>query len=78
MLYGIREGFEMDGAKPQKQQEKHHRQVPWTDTFVDELKSALLACRVLYASQHVLSIQMHGQLTLYRPLVSYSPYIGCV
>ncbi|KAF4212575.1 hypothetical protein CNMCM8980_000756 [Aspergillus fumigatiaffinis] len=52
MLYGIREGFEMDGAKPQKQQEKHHRQVPWTDTFVDELKSGLLACRVLYAFQH--------------------------
>ncbi|PKX91326.1 oligopeptide transporter [Aspergillus novofumigatus IBT 16806] len=46
MMYGIREGFEMDGAKPQKQQEKHHRQVPWTDTFIDELKSGLLACRV--------------------------------
>ncbi|KAB8068853.1 oligopeptide transporter [Aspergillus leporis] len=46
MAYGIREGFQMDGAKPQTQQEKHHRQVPWTDTFVDELKSGLLACRV--------------------------------
>ncbi|EAW17061.1 oligopeptide transporter [Aspergillus fischeri NRRL 181] len=45
MLYGFREGFQMDGAKPQKQQEKHHRQVPWTDTFIDELKSGLLACR---------------------------------
>ncbi|KAF4151947.1 hypothetical protein CNMCM6069_002802 [Aspergillus lentulus] len=46
MLYGIREGFEMDGAKPQKQREKHHRQVMWSDTFIDELKSGLLACRV--------------------------------
>ncbi|EIT77787.1 H+/oligopeptide symporter [Aspergillus oryzae 100-8] len=36
----------MDEAKPEKQQEKHHRQVPWTDTFIDELKSGLLACRV--------------------------------
>ncbi|THC88284.1 hypothetical protein EYZ11_012273 [Aspergillus tanneri] len=39
-------GFQMDGAKPQKQQERHHRQVYWTDTFIDELKSGLLACRV--------------------------------
>ncbi|GIJ88176.1 hypothetical protein Asppvi_007094 [Aspergillus pseudoviridinutans] len=46
MVYGIREGFQMDEAKPQKQQEKHQRQVPWTDTFIDELKSGLLACRV--------------------------------
>ncbi|GFF32365.1 peptide transporter PTR2 [Aspergillus udagawae] len=46
MVYGIREGFQMDGAKPQKQQEKHQRQVPWTDAFIDELKSGLLACRV--------------------------------
>ncbi|GFF22396.1 peptide transporter PTR2 [Aspergillus udagawae] len=34
MVYGIREGFQMDGAKPQKQHEKHQRQVPWTDTFI--------------------------------------------
>ena len=53
MLYGIREGFQMDGAKPQKQREKHHRQVTWSDTFIDELKSGLLACRVLYAVQRV-------------------------
>ncbi|KAK6811331.1 hypothetical protein RU639_012819 [Aspergillus parasiticus] len=46
MLYSIREGFQMDEAKPEKQQEKHHRQVPWTDTFIEELKSGLLACRV--------------------------------
>ncbi|KAE8365509.1 hypothetical protein BDV27DRAFT_156798 [Aspergillus caelatus] len=46
MVYGIREGFQMDEAKPGKQQEKHHRQVTWTNTFIDELKSGLLACRV--------------------------------
>ncbi|GES61016.1 oligopeptide transporter [Aspergillus terreus] len=46
MVYGICEGFQMDGAKPGTQQEKHQRQVPWTDTFIDELKSGLLACRV--------------------------------
>ncbi|KAE8421077.1 hypothetical protein BDV36DRAFT_305637 [Aspergillus pseudocaelatus] len=46
MVHGIREGFQMDEAKPGKQQEKHHRQVTWTNTFIDELKSGLLACRV--------------------------------
>ncbi|KAE8326137.1 oligopeptide transporter [Aspergillus sergii] len=46
MIYGIREGFQMDEAKPEKQQEKHYRQVPWADTFIGELKSGLLACRV--------------------------------
>ncbi|PIG79386.1 oligopeptide transporter [Aspergillus arachidicola] len=46
MVYDICEGFQMDEARPEKQQEKHHRQVPWTDTFIDELKSGLLACRV--------------------------------
>ncbi|KAE8307479.1 hypothetical protein BDV41DRAFT_582366 [Aspergillus transmontanensis] len=48
MVYDIREGFKMDEAKPEKQQEKHHRQVLWTDTFIDELKSGLLACRVFH------------------------------
>ncbi|KAB8200564.1 oligopeptide transporter [Aspergillus parasiticus] len=51
MVYDIREGFQMDEAKPEKQQEKHHRQVLWTDTFIDELKSGLLACRVFVRPQ---------------------------
>ncbi|KAE8338877.1 hypothetical protein BDV24DRAFT_153154 [Aspergillus arachidicola] len=44
----------MGEAKPEKHQEKHHRQVSWTDTFIDELKSALLACRVLEPPQVLL------------------------
>ncbi|KAE8131230.1 oligopeptide transporter [Aspergillus pseudotamarii] len=37
MVYGIREGFQMDEVKPGKQQEKHHRQVPWTNIFIDDI-----------------------------------------
>lgn len=47
MWYGVKGGFQMDAAKPQRQLEINHRDVPWSDKFVEELKSALLACRVL-------------------------------
>ena len=44
---GIRGGFNMDAARPRAQTEKHNVTVSWTDEFVDELKVALVACRIL-------------------------------
>lgn len=37
----------MDAAKPAEQLRLHDRQVPWTASFVEELKLGLVACRVL-------------------------------
>ncbi|KAJ5168601.1 Oligopeptide transporter [Penicillium canariense] len=48
-LYASRSGFRMDHAKPQYQLEHHARQVPWSESFVDELKQGLKACRMLLA-----------------------------
>ncbi|KAJ6449747.1 MFS peptide transporter [Mycena sanguinolenta] len=42
---GVRGGFRMDAALPASRQGI----VPWDDTFVDELKRGLLACRVFLA-----------------------------
>jgi len=47
--FGIKGGFNMDAAKPSHQLEKHAREVSWTDSFVDELKLGLSACRMLLA-----------------------------
>ncbi|OCL07987.1 hypothetical protein AOQ84DRAFT_398180 [Glonium stellatum] len=44
---GAKGGFRVDAAKPQAQFEKHHKEVPWDDVFIHELKSGLLACRIL-------------------------------
>lgn len=38
----------MDAAKPEEQLFLHGRQVPWTTSFVEELKLGLVACRVLW------------------------------
>ncbi|KAB8237199.1 POT family-domain-containing protein [Aspergillus alliaceus] len=46
LRHGIAGGFQMDAAKPSNQL-NHGRQVPWTDTFIDEIKRSLLTCRVL-------------------------------
>ncbi|KAM7185779.1 oligopeptide transporter [Naviculisporaceae sp. PSN 640] len=40
-------GCKMDAAKPSAQQEKHNRDVPWNDAFIDELKIGYHTCRVL-------------------------------
>ncbi|KAJ5306344.1 Proton-dependent oligopeptide transporter family [Penicillium antarcticum] len=44
---GIIGGFKMDAAKPDAQFQQHGRQVPWTDSFVEDIKRSLLTCRVL-------------------------------
>ncbi|KAJ7718368.1 putative MFS peptide transporter [Mycena maculata] len=46
---GVRGGFKMDAAMPADQALKHQRTVQWDDTFVNELKRGLLACRVFLA-----------------------------
>lgn len=38
----------MDAAKPQSQQQAGRKEVPWDIRFVDELKSGLHTCRILY------------------------------
>ncbi|KAK7749386.1 peptide transporter ptr2 [Diatrype stigma] len=43
---GIAGGFRMDAAKPDAQLQ-HGRRVPWTDSFIEEIKRSLLTCRVL-------------------------------
>ena len=46
----VRGGFSLDSARPARQQAEHNRTVPWTDSFVDGLQSALAACRLLFAA----------------------------
>ncbi|KAJ7468253.1 putative MFS peptide transporter [Mycena galericulata] len=46
---GIRGGFKMDAALPAAHTLKQQRTVPWDDTFIEELKRGLLACRVFLA-----------------------------
>ncbi|RMZ76855.1 hypothetical protein DV738_g4732, partial [Chaetothyriales sp. CBS 135597] len=41
-----RSNFKMDNAKPEAQLRLKNRTVPWDDKFIDELKLALLACRI--------------------------------
>ena len=45
-------GFRLNAAKPeaQAQSPKHHRKVSWDDRFIEELKLALFACRILLVS----------------------------
>ncbi|KAJ5941828.1 Proton-dependent oligopeptide transporter family [Penicillium verrucosum] len=47
LRYGITGGFKMDAAKPDAQLYQHGRQVPWADSFIEEIKRSLLTCRVL-------------------------------
>ncbi|KAJ5971603.1 Proton-dependent oligopeptide transporter family [Penicillium vulpinum] len=47
LKYGITGGFKMDAAKPGAQLHQHSRPVPWTDSFIEEIKRSLLTCRVL-------------------------------
>ncbi|KAI0836038.1 POT family-domain-containing protein [Hypoxylon sp. FL0890] len=46
LLYGIACGFRMDAAKPEAQLQRGRR-VPWTDSFIEDIKRSLLTCRVL-------------------------------
>uniref|UniRef100_A0A8H7NBZ9 Uncharacterized protein n=1 Tax=Bionectria ochroleuca TaxID=29856 RepID=A0A8H7NBZ9_BIOOC len=44
---GAASGFKMDAAKPAAQLDRKRRAVPWTDSFIDDIKTSLLTCRVL-------------------------------
>ncbi|KAJ5885548.1 Proton-dependent oligopeptide transporter family [Penicillium taxi] len=44
---GITGGFKMDAAKPDSQRQQHGRQVPWTDSFIEDIKLSLMTSRVL-------------------------------
>lgn len=44
---GITGGFKMDAAKPDAQLQQHGRKVPWTDSFIEDIKLSLLTSRVL-------------------------------
>ncbi|CRL19425.1 Major facilitator superfamily, general substrate transporter [Penicillium camemberti] len=59
---GLRDGFSLDKAKGSYQQRKHGRQVSWTDGFVEEVKKALAACRMMYAAWPILWI-CRGQVS---------------
>ncbi|KAJ8125713.1 hypothetical protein O1611_g7927 [Lasiodiplodia mahajangana] len=49
---GLRNGRNMDKAKPSYQLQHHGRtDLPWDDQFIDELKVALTACRVFLAAE---------------------------
>ena len=47
MFIGARNKFNMDTAKPSYTSQHGGRyQTPWSDQFVEELKRALIACRI--------------------------------
>ncbi|KUM56781.1 hypothetical protein ACN42_g10426 [Penicillium freii] len=56
MCLGARGGFSLDKSKPSHLQRVHNRQVPWTDEFVEEVKRALAACRIMFAAWPILWI----------------------
>jgi len=43
---GIKEGFSLSAAEPKVQMDKHGREVPWNEEFVNGVKSALVACQI--------------------------------
>ncbi|KAK6215462.1 hypothetical protein QIS74_08481 [Colletotrichum tabaci] len=57
----VRGGFSLDKARPAHQQLQHSRKVPWTDDFVDELQTAMVACRMIFAVWPVLHL-CRGQI----------------
>lgn len=38
----------MDAARPDSQRNNRGREVEWSDSFIEELKLGLVACRVLF------------------------------
>ncbi|KAI1267890.1 POT peptide transporter [Xylariaceae sp. FL1019] len=44
---GLRNGRDMDKAKPSYQNQHGRSEIPWDDRFIDELKVAIAACRIL-------------------------------
>ncbi|KAG9586180.1 hypothetical protein KCU84_g9795, partial [Aureobasidium melanogenum] len=50
---GIKEGFSLSAAEPKEQMEKHSREVPWNEEFVDGVRSALVACQICHSDTTV-------------------------
>jgi POT family proton-dependent oligopeptide transporter len=46
-MVAARNGFSLDHAKPEYQQQSNGVTVSWNDSFVEELKMGLHACRVM-------------------------------
>ncbi|KAI0145504.1 POT peptide transporter [Xylariaceae sp. FL1272] len=44
---GLRNGRDMDKARPSYQNQQGRSDIPWDDRFIDELKVAIAACRIL-------------------------------
>lgn len=42
-----RNGFKLDHIKQSYQTERSEAVVPWDDSFIDELKRGLIACRIM-------------------------------
>ncbi|PWY67553.1 hypothetical protein BO70DRAFT_323715 [Aspergillus heteromorphus CBS 117.55] len=47
LQYGIAGGFKMEAAQPEVQLAQHGRQVPWNDSFIEDIQQSLHTCRVL-------------------------------
>ncbi|KAG6008771.1 hypothetical protein E4U21_003969 [Claviceps maximensis] len=62
MWLAVGQGFSLDKAKASHQEKKHGRRVPWTDDFVEQVRKALSACRIMYAAWPVLWI-CRGQVS---------------
>lgn len=62
MWLAVCDGFSLNNVKATHQKAKHNRQVPWTDVFVEELQTALEACRILFAAWPVLWL-CRGQIS---------------
>jgi hypothetical protein len=48
--------FRLDAAKPAYQAEKFGRAVSWNDSFVEEIRRGLIACRLMYVHSLIINI----------------------
>lgn len=58
LVAAARSGFRLDHAKPNYQQESRSVIVTWNDSFVDELKIGLHACRVMYVFEFFIQVRI--------------------
>ncbi|OQE01807.1 hypothetical protein PENSOL_c003G06319 [Penicillium solitum] len=66
LRYGIAGGFKMDAAKPDVQLHQHGRQVPWADSFIEEIKRFLFPIHWLCYNQIFSNlISQAGQMVTY-------------
>ncbi|KAK3997948.1 putative peptide transporter [Cladorrhinum sp. PSN332] len=48
LMCAAKSGFKLDHAKQSYQRTHYNREVTWSDTFVEEMKKGLVACRVIF------------------------------